>query len=282
MSKSSTLAFTGFNQLSANVFYCDPLQKSGPSETTSTSASENAPSLVILATWMGAVTRPIAKYLAGYQTLYPKTPILLLRNETSDVMYRSTRTQISRLQPALEVLEIAKETPSARILLHFFSNGGSIQIRTLAQMYKAKYNAPLPVTGMILDSCPGLEDLQTNYNAFAVGLPKFWLLRALAMTIISIFFLGHYIANIVFGKEPFLRKLRRQLNDPSLFPTSAPRVYVYSKTDDMVRWQDVESHAAEAATKGWSVKTDRFEESKHVGHMVVDAQRYWANVKSVA
>jgi hypothetical protein len=231
---------------------------------------------------MGAAPRPIAKYIAGYQALFPRTPILLIRNEISDIMYRSKRTQINHLQPALAVMEKAKETPSSRILLHVFSNGGSIQARILSQMYKIKHNAPLPITGMVLDSCPGLEDFKTSFNAFTVGLPKFWLIRALAVGAVCLFFLFHFIANRVFRKEPFLRKLRRNLNDPSLFPVSAPRVYLYSKADAMIRWRDVESHAAEAAAKGWSVKTELFEESKHVGHMVVDAQRYWNDVNSVS
>ena len=76
-------------------------------------------------------------------------------------------------------------------------------------------------------------------------------------------------------------RLRRDLNDPSLFSKAAPRLYIYSKTDQMVDYKDVQSHAAEAKGKGWSVRTDMFEGSKHVGHLMVDGDRYWEDVKSV-
>lgn len=40
--------------------------------------------------------------------------------------------------------------------------------------------------------------------------------------------------------------LRLQKNSPALFGSIARRLYLYSRSDRMVRWQDVESHLEDA------------------------------------
>jgi hypothetical protein len=76
-------------------------------------------------------------------------------------------------------------------------------------------------------------------------------------------------------------RLRERLNDATLFPLDAPRVYIYSKSDDMVDWEDVESHAADARKQGWKTDLALFDGSKHVGHLVADSNRFWKAVQSV-
>ena len=71
------------------------------------------------------------------------------------------------------------------------------------------------------------------------------------------------------------------LNDSSLFPAPTTRLYLYSKGDDLVLWQDVESHAAVAKQKGYDVRTELFDGSQHVGHVMLDRDRYWNTVKRV-
>lgn len=57
------------------------------------------------------------------------------------------------------------------------------------------------------------------------------------------------------------------------------RVYIYSPTDALVDYKDVETHAAEAETKGFSVALEKFEGSAHVAHLRKDESRYWEIVK---
>lgn len=71
--------------------------------------------------------------------------------------------------------------------------------------------------------------------------------------------------------------LRQDLNDPKLFPTSAPRRYVYSKGDELVPRRQVEFHAQDAKEKGFTVAAlEFFGESRHVGHVLLYPNRYWA------
>lgn len=68
---------------------------------------------------------------------------------------------------------------------------------------------------------------------------------------------------------------RAALNDSSLISKECRRCYVYSKTDDLIPWKDVEGHADDAEERGWIVEKERFEGSEHVAHMRLDPQRYW-------
>jgi hypothetical protein len=85
----------------------------------------------------------------------------------------------------------------------------------------------------------------------------------------------------VFSTENVITRVRRELNDSLLFPTEARRVYLYSKTDEMVDWETVEEHAMEAEEDGCQVERERFGNSKHVGHMMEDYDRYWAAIGRV-
>ena len=59
------------------------------------------------------------------------------------------------------------------------------------------------------------------------------------------------------------------------------RCYIYSKEDEMVSWENVEEHAAEAEGRGWRVRRELFVGSGHVAHARVDSGRYWGVVQRV-
>jgi hypothetical protein len=54
---------------------------------------------------------------------------------------------------------------------------------------------------------------------------------------------------------------------------------MYSETDDLVDYRDVEMHASESEAAGWLVQCERFQGSPHVGHMRAAPDRYWGIVK---
>ena len=76
-----------------------------------------------------------------------------------------------------------------------------------------------------------------------------------------------------------IARLRRELNAPSLVPNHTARTYLYSIADRVVRWQDVESHAAHARAAGYAVSLERFDVTPHVAHVRGDAARYWEIVR---
>jgi hypothetical protein len=273
--------FQGFHRLSANTWYLEAQENSPGSGV---SISKTIPALVILSTWMDASPKHIAKYIAGYRVIYPKAAFVVITNSMSDVTYRWEKVQRDRLRPVLAIVEEMQSeasTPKPRILLHVFSNGGVNQACNLANMYREEHNSPLPVTGMILDSCPGKPDYTSGLAAFTVGLPKFKPLRFILLGLIHILLAIFYISNHLLPSRNLLEVLRQRLNDSTLFPLQAPRAYFYSKSDKMVNWEHVESHATEARKLGWKVDQEMFDGSAHVGHLVSDSTRYWKLVQNI-
>jgi hypothetical protein len=269
-------SFKSYNRLSANVH-----QIPG-SPGLNASANPEDPDLIIISTWMGAQPRYIAKYLSVYQTLYPGIEKILITNEPPDILYRSADTQRKRLAPVLDIITATQQTAGdrkARILLHLFSNGGSLQVVLLAKAYKAQHNVPLPVMGVIIDSAPGNDAYWPAFRAFTAGAPQFFVLRWFFMAVVHVILFGYYARKYIVRGKSVIEKLRGDLNDKTLFPTDAKRTYVYSKEDQLVGWKGIEEHAAEGKAKGYHVDLELFEKSRHVGHLVANPGRYETIVK---
>jgi hypothetical protein len=86
----------------------------------------------------------------------------------------------------------------------------------------------------------------------------------------------------LFPRSGPLYQMRQALNNPILFPSTASRTYLYSKTDKLIRWQDVEAHAKDARESNSEVRLELFTGSQHVGHIMTDPERYSNVVRSVS
>lgn len=83
------------------------------------------------------------------------------------------------------------------------------------------------------------------------------------------------------GIEDVLTRLRRRLNTTSFFDPSAPRLYLYSRADELVPWRHVVEHAEDARDKGYKiVEEEVFEEAAHCALPREDAGRYWRVIES--
>ncbi|KAF2095659.1 hypothetical protein NA57DRAFT_79373 [Rhizodiscina lignyota] len=240
-----------------------------------------SPDLVILCAWLGALPKHILKYTSAYQSSYPSTTILLLTSHVNDFVFIPDFVQRQRLTPAAEfVRSFRKSHEQGRILLHAFSNGGGRQATQLAQAYKAATAGEvMPVDAMALDSCPGRGSFKDGTRVFLIGTPRslMWIARPIVYFIMGML----WIWSVVFGQKNVVDRVREGLNDQGLFPKVAPRLYVYSKTDTAVLYQDVEEHAEEARKKGWSVEKVRVDGSLHVAHMMKDPDAYWGAIRGV-
>lgn len=68
------------------------------------------------------------------------------------------------------------------------------------------------------------------------------------------------------------------VNDGGSSVKSAGRLYLFSKTDDIISWRDIEEHAADARSKGYDVACEVFDDTPHVGHMKVHPEVYWGAI----
>ncbi|KAK4237263.1 hypothetical protein C8A03DRAFT_44873 [Achaetomium macrosporum] len=287
-------------KLSPCVYVYRPATTSSPapafsSPNDTTTSSQPAPKLVLLATWMGARDPHIAKYLTRYQALYPTSPILLLRSEPRHFI--RPRGTPRELAPAVsffrsifpEDLGVKKDDSSdsdskPQLLIHAFSNGG---VAILYALRRALNNPPsssssspvLPNYTLLLDSTPGTFRYRAAYRAFTTGLrgPVLLLVAPLMHLMCVIYWVQHILVGR--GKSGPLYVVARGLNDEVARSSEVRRTYVYGPADRLVHWRDVEAHATEAEENGFRVRRERFDGSEHVAHVRLDGERYWRVVR---
>jgi hypothetical protein len=277
-SQNSKSPFVGFNQLAISTWYFEPADSKINGATKSTAQ----PDLIILSTWMGASPRHILKYTNTYRKLYSTAPLLVLTNNMRDIIVKTSKEHKRNLSAAISVIRGAHQSnPEGNILLHLFSNGGAHHAAQLAKFYRQRYGTPLPVTGIALDSAPGRATYGRSIAAMSIGLPRFILFRLIGLLILHIICIGMWIKHHIFKRENVITRVRRELNDPAFFPIGAKKIFLYSPLDAMVGWEDVERNAKEAEQAGYSVQMVKFDESKHVGHIMEDPERYWGAVRTL-
>ncbi|KAJ5171267.1 Protein of unknown function DUF829 TMEM53 [Penicillium coprophilum] len=252
MTTSTEIPLPAFVRLAPSVYLQDP-----------SNSNEKADRPVIfLAFWMNAPPRALAKYVVEYRRLVPSARIMFVTSSSNDFIWRlGTQSRRARVAPAVEAMR-GLVTPENPVFVHFFSNGGMSSTTHLLQTWKNATGTPLPLSGMILDSAPGSPSLRAGLKAFSFALPRMWILRLL---------------------DP-ISLARKLINDTSLMRAAhsggtLSRCYIYSDTDDLVDWRDVESHAANAEAEGWAVRRESFKNSPHVGHMRAEPDRYWGIVR---
>lgn len=255
-----------------------------PSEGANISA-ENQPRLIVVSSWTDARDAHIAKYIAKYQALYPAAQILLLRS-TMDCIVRPSQIGPA-MREATSVIRAAFQSPavssSPPLLFHIFSNGGSSSVANLYEQFAmtgdSDDNKRLPPHVSIYDSCPGLFHIPRAVAFVSVGLPSFQkLIAAPFLYAFAIF----WTATMALGLLPnSLRNWYRSHNDNEGNSFELRRVYIYSATDALTDYKDVERHANDAKAKGFSVSLEKYEGSAHVAHLRKDETRYWGIVKRI-
>lgn len=231
-----------------------------------------------------AAPRHIAKYISHYQSIYPDAQILLITNTIPDIIlhWESHSKQIFPAVSHIRAIYDRAPNKRPRILLHLFSNGGAHQSCQVARAFKEKAGVPLPISAMVLDSTPGKGTYRRSANAILISLPISATLRLFGTIVVYSAPLLIHLYYIVTRKPNLVERLRQGLNDKDIFSQYAPRCYLYSKADEMVRWESVKEHAKEAGELGFKdVETIRFEYSPHARHIMEDAEKYWSAVKEL-
>ena len=262
----------GFTQLSPSVFYRIPSKNVEPAKKSKI----KEPDLILLAAWMNASPRHVAKYTAAYQKVFPTSPVLVIKTETAHFLWQSDEQRIQGFEPALDILRNLQ--PQEQVLLHAFSNGGAAASWQLAQAYQARMGQTLPTSKVVLDSTPGIQGYDTAVTAMKLGLPKNPILQILGILFLRVFIGAWFLYSWALSRESIVDQMRRGVNDPSLFSTRAKRLYIYSMADELILWQDVEAHAKEAEGKGYNLQMVKYIDSKHTAHMQRDEKRYWEAV----
>ncbi|KAL4964496.1 TMEM53 family protein [Aspergillus stella-maris] len=252
---------------------------------------DGCPALIVLCTWLGGATpRRISKYVNYHRRLFPSSSILLLTTGMIDITVRSFKTIRHRLQPAREAIrrilgpdagDIEKNPKG--VLLHIFSHGGSnIAIQLILSMQDRRDPSGfhrLPLQGIIFDSCPGSTTFMRNYQASVYSLPA----APLPITLLNRALLLPAIGVITglqnMGITSSMGEMQKQLNDTLVVSSRVPRLYLFSKADETIRWEEVQAHLDDARVRGYDVQSVVFNESPHCALIVEDEKKYWRSIK---
>ena len=309
--------------------------------------------LVIVCTWLGAAHKHISKYTTLYKRIAPGARILLIESNVpilvSSYVYqrRQIHCAVSAVLDSLSecgylhdpVTTTATATRSEksgksatdqqplpsrpsvpRVVLHAFSNGGVNTATQLLIELRKRLDGPLPLVGVVLDSCPAKGTYWRSYNAMVLSLPPALVSRLLGILAVHFLLILLYTW-IACGNENPANLMRRTLLDREMLchepACSEPGIknkdddgddshlellekrkfetgsgtasilpaghlcYLYSKADPLVEWTDIQDHAKEARRRGWRVTEVLFEGSAHCAHMSRFEEQYATVVQAM-
>ncbi|KAH8895514.1 DUF829-domain-containing protein [Thozetella sp. PMI_491] len=259
-----------------------------PADAAATAGPDH-PDVVLLFGWGDAMPKHVAKYAAGYLALFPAAKIVLVVSPMLKTFVRTIETIGTAMLPALDATFAGEEKAAGkepRILIHAMSNTGGTSLAATLLAYRDRFRGgakkALPVEMLVLDSTPGGWDLMSNVtrwsHAMAVGIKHmfpwpFWLTRGLSvMFLMTVFGMAYLLGKPSTAKFSTLAMNRDKLS------MKAPRLYLYSKEDDVIPWDQVEKHAAYARNKGYDVSLQLFQGSNHVGHLRLQPDLYWSSI----
>ncbi|KAL4754907.1 hypothetical protein BDW72DRAFT_200321 [Aspergillus terricola var. indicus] len=227
----------------------------GPTTTADHAVPDKNPALIILCTWLGGATpRRIRKYVGQHHQLFPGSAILLIKTGMIDITVRSFSAIRSRLKPAREVIRRilalhagGTEKTSRGVLLHIFSHGGS--------------NIAL----QLILSCkiPNTRAASTDFPCKPLLFPAIGIVTGLQ----------------TLGVMSSIGEMQKQLNDSLVISARVPRLYLFSKADETIHWEEVQAHLDDAKIRGYNVSSVIFHKSPHCSLIVEDEKRYWVAIQ---
>ncbi|KAI5863658.1 DUF829-domain-containing protein [Durotheca rogersii] len=274
-------ALPGFTPISDRIFLRDGAP--GPvAEPPSDSAADH-PTTIIIFGWGDGLPKHVSKYADGYHKLYPKARVLMVISSIFAAIYDSLEQRTKSMIPIIDtVFPVAADDARERVLLHTMSNTGGIYAAAALNAFKQRHgeDKALPHFLSVSDSTPGGLEFSTEVGrwsrAMALGTAK-WFPWPFAVTQ-GLWWAFLHTVNLIetaVGREPSGKYSCRVFLENSMATPRAPRLYMYSKADDLIGWEDVEAHAAVAQSRGYTTVLERFDNSPHVGHMRMHPERYW-------
>ncbi|KAK8095956.1 uncharacterized protein PG998_002583 [Apiospora kogelbergensis] len=285
--------FPGFTKISDQIYIHHPDQHDKNADH-----DELHPDKVIIFGWGDGRPRNVSKYIEGYRALYPRATVVAVLATTFKAAYQPLHERTEGMMPVVDAAFPARQQRPPRVLLHAMSNAGGINLASTLNAHLARHGTPLPHRVMVLDSVPGGVVFHRQVGrwsrAMAIGmrrsLPR-WVPQAVLQAAFWVFLWAHKFWEFVLRRHHAGAWSREAVNRHEMVPVPprddsrtaedqhAPRrLYLYSKEDDIIGWEDIEEHAEHASKLGYHADTEMFEGSGHVDHMRHHPQKYWESI----
>ncbi len=136
----------------------------------------------------------------------------------------------------------------------------------------------LPMRAQILDSSPTKGAWMRAHAAISASLPNTLFSRLFGSAMIHLTFFCLFIVDVILWRPRENVRICNELNNDTLYDKTVPRVYLYSRVDTMVGFEEADEHADLAKEKGWDVTKVIFDKSPHCAHIREDSAKYWAAI----
>ncbi|KAJ5184225.1 hypothetical protein N7492_001841 [Penicillium capsulatum] len=275
------LSFPGFTAITDRVYLRDGHEKSKASPA-------DHPTTILIFGWGDGMPKNVSKYADGYHELFPSARIIVVLSRT---LQASNQPLDARVEAMMPVVDLVYPTPTGdgkeeeRVLVHAMSNTGGIFAAATVVAYQQRHGSDkkFPHKLLVCDSTPGSLDFASQVGrwsrAMAVGTAKFF---PWPFIITQAFWYAFLWANWAWERlrasEPSGVWANRVMNDQSITTVDSSRLYLYSKEDEIIGWQDLEENVAQVKTGGYEVELEMFQGSPHVGHMRLHPEQYWSRV----
>ncbi|KAI1264970.1 DUF829-domain-containing protein [Xylariaceae sp. FL1019] len=276
--------FPGYTPVNSRIYIRNESPKSDAS-TIGSQGSASEPTTILIYGWGDGLPKHVGKYGEGYHALFPTSRIVVIINPIFGATMQTLRKRTDSMKPVIDLVFPNEADGSERILFHIMSNTGGIYAAATLNAYRERYgqDAILPHHLCVSDSTPGSLTFSTEVwrwaRAMAMGMPKWipWPFAATQAVCCMWLYFMHYLA-MAMGIEPSGVQSARVFLDPSIASTRALRLYIYSKEDDLIGWEDLTAFAATARSRGYQTVEEEFLGSPHVGHMRHHPEQYWATI----
>lgn len=276
------LPFPGFTPISDRVYLRDGHAKAKKSPPTD-------PTTIVIFGWGDGQPKHVAKYADGFHEQFPSARIVVVLSKT---LHASNQQEEARIQAMMPMIDLVFPTPTGdggpekeRVLLHAMSNTGGIFVAAAVVAYQRRHGTDkvLPHDLLVCDSTPGSLDFASQVGrwsrAMAVGTSKYFPWPFFVTHALWYGFLwGNWAFEWLRGSEPSGVWATRVMTDQSIAPIGPIRLYLYSKEDEIIWWEDLEANVAKVRAMGYETDMEMFEGSLHVGHMRLHPEQYWNKV----
>lgn len=261
------------------------------------------PAAILIYGWGDCLARHVAKYAEGFQALYPRSRQIVVLAPISKALFSGIKARSKHMDPVIDNLanlftkevdgdtltdstyDIDGNTGAPSILVHAISSTGLANYASTLNAFRLRYNRPLPHQLLICDSTPGSPipsraTMTCWSRAMALGTAQLfpW---PFAVTHFILFLV--VCINVAFvwatGQEFSGIFTVRAINDEALETKEAKRMFFYSKEDDLIMYEDVETLSEETKEDGYEIHRVIFEGSGHVKHMQKSPGKYWRSVE---
>ncbi|XP_047476357.1 transmembrane protein 53-like [Penaeus chinensis] len=232
--------------------------------------------VVFLLGWLGAEDRHLAKYCS----IYNQRGCITIRY-TSPTSYLFVRPKVKLMPIARKLLALLRDMSldDHPVFFHMFSNNGSVLYYYITQAMEEDEAPNLMVKGCIFDSTPSPRRLYSGVRAIYEVTPGSVWMKLCASVGMMLFLMGWRVLSVLWtiisGKLP---------NTPpwALVEDKArcPQLFLYSRADKLINYNDVEYFVAERQKLGIPVVTKCWDDSAHVQHYRVHPDAYSSSVYS--